>query len=135
MPSPNGKDVPSIVKKDPEGAEKIIQWLTDNLHYFVGRSWVPFYTRDMKKTTKDPQNPQKTRNIFQERVQFFAVDGISFRPPQSQFPPPQEAQSLSTRTKMRRCDLLGWAVSIEKNAKQPVPKLFSRLALSKSPAN
>lgn len=132
MPSPNGKDVPSIVKKDPEGTEKIIQWLTDKLHYFVGRSWVPFYTRDMKKTIKDPQNPQKTRNVFQERVQFFAVDGISFRLPQSQFPPPQEALSLSTRTKMRRCDLLGWAVNIEKNAKQPVPKLFSRLALSLS---
>lgn len=132
MPSPNGKDTPSIVKKDPEGTERIIRWLTDKLHYFVGRSWVPFYTRDMKKTVKDPQNPQKTRNIFQERVQFFAVDGISFRLPQAQFPPPQEALSLSTRTKMRRCDLLGWAVNIKKNAKQPVPKLFSRLALSLS---
>ncbi|KAF7551170.1 hypothetical protein G7Z17_g5199 [Cylindrodendrum hubeiense] len=132
LPSPYGKDTPSIIKKDIEGPEKIIQWLTDKLHYFVGRSWAPFYTRDVKKTIKDPQPPHKTRNIYQERVQFFAVDGISFRLPQSQFPPPQEASCLSARTKMKRSDLLGWALNIENNTNQPVPKLFSRLALSLS---
>ncbi|KAH7162123.1 RNA dependent RNA polymerase-domain-containing protein [Dactylonectria estremocensis] len=135
LPSPNGKDVPSFVKQSADGPEQIIKWLTDKPHYFVGRSWAPFYTVDVKKKIKDTQDPQdakKTRNIFQQRVHFFAVDGISFQLPRSQFPPLHEASNLSTRTKMRRYDLLSWALNIKNNADQPVTKLFSRLALSLS---
>ena len=70
---------------------------------------------------------------MQERVYFFATDGNNFRMPESQFPPLEEAVSLAYRTKMRRSDLLNWAVNIEENAEQALPKLFSRLALSKFP--
>ncbi|KAM5351031.1 hypothetical protein ACJ41O_003754 [Fusarium nematophilum] len=132
MPSPTSRDAPEIVKKDEQGAEKVIQWLTDTAHYFVGRSWVPFFTREAKKTAKDTQPPYKTITIMQERVYFFAADGISFRLPEHQFPPVEEARSLANRTKMRRCDLLNWAIGVERNARQSVPKLFSRLALSLS---
>ncbi|KAK7427208.1 hypothetical protein QQZ08_006321 [Neonectria magnoliae] len=137
LPSPTSeKDVPPLAKQD-NGPEKIIKWLAGDPHYFMGRTWVPFFTRDARKTVKDPRSthPSKaTRNILQERVYFFAIDGNAFRLPEAeaQFPPPQEAEALSSRTKMTRYDLLNWAVNIRNNAHQPVPKLFSRLALSLS---
>ncbi|KAM0345777.1 hypothetical protein ACHAPU_006130 [Fusarium lateritium] len=132
MPSPTSRDAPEIIKQDAQGADKVIRWLTDNLHYFVGRHWAPFYNREAKRTAKDPRPPHKTITIMQERVYFFATDGNNFRPPENQFPLQEEAKSPEYRTKMRRSDLLNWAIDIEGNALQSVPKLFSRLALSLS---
>ncbi|KAF4974034.1 hypothetical protein FZEAL_9027 [Fusarium zealandicum] len=132
MPSPTSRDAPDIIKQDEQGPGKIIKWLTDSIHYFVGRSWVPFFTRGAKKTIKDSQPPHKTITIMQERVYFFATDGINFGLPQDLFPSLEEAKSPAMRTKMRRSDLLNWAIGVERNASQPVPKLFSRLALSLS---
>ncbi|RFN44855.1 hypothetical protein FIE12Z_10956 [Fusarium flagelliforme] len=132
MPSPTSRDAPEAIKKDEQGADKVIRWLNDNLHYFLGRFWAPFYNREAKKSIKDPKPPHKPLTIMQERVYFFATDGNNFRLPESQFPPLEEAVSLAYRTKMRRSDLLNWAVNIEENAEQAVSKLFSRLALSLS---
>ncbi|KLP15282.1 Uncharacterized protein LW94_11783 [Fusarium fujikuroi] len=132
MPSPTSRDAPDLIRQDPQGADKVIKWLTESFHYFVGRSWAAFYTREAKKSIKDPRPPHKSLTIMQERVYFFATDGINFRIPMSQFPPLEEATSPGHRTKMRRCDLLNWAINIEQNSSQPVPKLFSRLALSLS---
>ncbi|EXK40988.1 hypothetical protein FOMG_04545 [Fusarium oxysporum f. sp. melonis 26406] len=132
MLSPTSRDAPDVIKQDPQGANKVIKWLTESFHYFVGRSWAAFYTREANKSIKDPRPPHKSLTIMQERVYFFATDGINFRVPMSQFPPLEEAISLGHRTKMRRCDLLNWAINIEQNSSQPVPKLFSRLALSLS---
>ncbi|KAF5021303.1 hypothetical protein F66182_6701 [Fusarium sp. NRRL 66182] len=134
MPSPTSRDALDIIKQDEQGPNKVIKWLTDSTHHFVGRSWVPFYTREAKnkKTNKDALLQTKPTTVIQERVFFFATDAISFRLPEYQFPLPEEATSLSHRTKMRRCDLLNWAIGVERNASQPVPKLFSRLALSLS---
>ncbi|KAM0427592.1 hypothetical protein ACHAPT_007553 [Fusarium lateritium] len=132
MPSPTSRDAPDIIKQDEGGSIKVIRWLAENSHYFVGRSWVPFFARDAKKTVKDPRPPHKSMTIMQERVYFFATDGINFQLPEYQFPPQAEATSPGNRTKMRRCDLLNWAIGVERNARQPVPKLFSRLALNLS---
>ena len=135
MPSPSSRDVPTIVKYDDQGLSKIVAWLTEKPHYILGRNWSAFFVRSAKKVVKDPQAPQKQRNVYLERIHLFAVDGISFCNPVSPgfIPPPEEASQLTTRTKMRRCDLLDWALAVEKNAEQPVTKLFSRLALSRSP--
>ncbi|WZH44240.1 RNA dependent RNA polymerase-domain-containing protein [Fusarium acuminatum] len=132
MPSPTSRDAPEIIKQDPQGSEKVIRWLTDKPHYFAGRHWASFYNRETKRTAKDPQPPHKTITIMQERVYFFATDGNNFRLPEDQFPSQEEAKTPERRTKMRRSDLLTWAINVEGNASQPVPKLFSRLALSLS---
>ncbi|RGP62108.1 hypothetical protein FLONG3_10335 [Fusarium longipes] len=132
MPSPTTRDASDAIRKDEQGVDKVIGWLNDNLHYFLGRSWSPFYNRAVRKSVKDPRPPHKPITIAQERVYFFATDGNNFRLPESQFPPLEEATSLGYRTKMRRSDLLKWAINVEENALQPVPKLFSRLALSLS---
>ncbi|KAG8665411.1 hypothetical protein FPOAC2_10482 [Fusarium poae] len=132
MPSPTSRDAPDAIKNADQGADKVIRWLNDNLHYFLGRSWSPFYNRGASKSIKDPRPPHKSLTIMHERVYFFATDGNNFRLPESQFPPLEEATSLGHRTKMRRSDLLKWTINVEANAQQPVPKLFSRLALSLS---
>ncbi|GKT99639.1 unnamed protein product [Fusarium langsethiae] len=132
MPSPTSRDAPDVIRNDEQGVDKVIRWLNDNLHYFLGRSWSPFYNRGTSKSVKDPRPPHKSLTIMQERVYFFATDGNNFRLPESQFPSLEEATSLGYRTKMRRSDLLNWAINVEGNALQPVPKLFSRLALSLS---
>jgi hypothetical protein len=133
MPSPTSRDAPEVIKQDPQGSEKVIRWLTDKPHYFAGRHWASFYNRETKRTAKDPQPPHKTITIMQERVYFFATDGNNFRLPEDQFPSQEEAKTPERRTKMRRSDLLTWAINVEGNASQPVPKLFSRLALSMCP--
>lgn len=129
-------------KMGQDALDEMVKWFTEVSHCFGGRTWLPFYINEGKKTKKgaitldeDPWNPdgKKARNIVQDRVYFFAGDGNQFRVPQPQnrFPPLEEAFCPGSRTKMKLYDLLSWAVNIDKNAKQPVTKLFSRLALSK----
>ncbi|PNP54039.1 hypothetical protein THARTR1_05246 [Trichoderma harzianum] len=113
IPSLSGsaeEEPPSILKKDPKSLEKIVDWLTKPDHYFLGRTWKPFFVR----TVKGKKISGTTR-----------TDGIS---------PLAEALETKARTKMKLSGLLKWAIGIdnERNSEQPVTKLFSRLALSLS---
>ncbi|KAI5465318.1 RNA dependent RNA polymerase-domain-containing protein [Mariannaea sp. PMI_226] len=123
--------------KDYEGLPAAAHWLINSSsHYFLGRLWIPFYTNEGKKTKKKdlklPNGTAKLRSVVQNRVFLFAGDGNHFQAPEAEYPSPREALYPSIRTKMRRCDLLNWAVNIKKNGHQPMTKLFSRLALSLS---
>lgn len=73
--------------------------------------------------------------LYQRRVYFFATNGNNFRMPYTRgsIPPPEEALTPNTRTQLKLSGLLEWAIRLQHNAKQPVSKLFSRLALSLSP--
>ena len=123
IPSPKGED-----------AGKIVQWLCHGVHYFLGRAWVSFYTQSANKKTKVSNesllanDSKQTRSLLQEKVNFFATDGNNFRP--GGLPPLEEASNPQCRTKLNYSGLLEWAVNLRVSAKQPVPKLFSRLALS-----
>lgn len=132
--SPNCQDVPPIVGREMYGVEKIIRWLTGNElpHYFLGRTWTPFFTRDFQKSVKDSDDPQKTRHIMLQRIHFFASDGNGFTPQEAlgSIPKPEEALRPFSRKKMSTRDLLVWALDINVNADQPIPKLFSRIKLS-----
>lgn len=133
IPSSTAKDQPALVKDDENRSEKIITWLTQKPHYFLGRRWVAFHTRDMTKTINDPKSPDQIKKVYPDRVCFFAVDGDHFRNPYPidlVFPAPEEALTLEKRTKLNLHHLLEWAVGLSKNLDQPVPKLFSRLSLS-----
>lgn len=119
--------------KDAE-AGKIVQWLCHGMHYFLGRAWVAFFAQPANKKIKvagefiQMNDTKKTRSLIQEKVHFFATDGNNFRP--GGLPPPEEAANPQCRTKLSYSDLLEWAVNLRGSAKQPIPKLFSRLALS-----
>lgn len=135
IPSITSRDVPGILKNDDHGPEKVIKWLVSKPHYFLGRNWSAFFVANADIKIKDSQNPHKRRQVPRERVYFFATDGLKFRIPSTlgYVPPVEEGAQLDTRTKMSRSGLLEWALSlsVKVNSKQPVPKLFSRLALSK----
>lgn len=135
MPSPHSREAPSVVRETPDGPKLVVEWLANNNHYLFGRSWLPFFRRDAKKSIKDSKPPHKTITLMQDRIHFFAYDGINFRPPKPHMSVPllDEAKSLQIRTKMSRCDFLNWTIGLEGNTDQSLPKLFSRLALSKWP--
>jgi hypothetical protein len=121
---------PNILDDDKDSLKKIVGWLIRSCHYFLGRSWRPYFVRTMrgKKGLGASKGPPL------EKIYFFACDGDIFRPPNTPdgIPLLQEALEINNRRKMKISDLLRWAISIdnERNTKQPVAKLFSRLALS-----
>ncbi|KAL7960432.1 RNA dependent RNA polymerase domain-containing protein [Trichoderma compactum] len=136
IPSPSwswsaDEEQPNVLKEDPRSLEKIVDWLTKPEHYFLGRTWKPFFVRSVKGKKISGVN----RNTSVERVYFFACDGNNFRPSAADgISPLAEALETKARTKMKLSGLLKWAIGIdnELNSEQPVTKLFSRLALSLS---
>ncbi|UKZ77085.1 hypothetical protein TrVFT333_004803 [Trichoderma virens FT-333] len=133
IPSPSSSrdEEPSILKQDPRSLEKIVNWLTKSRHYFLGRTWKPFYVRSVK----GKRISGTTRSAALERVYFFACDANTFRPSAPDgISPLAEALETERRSKMNLSGLLKWAIGIdnERNSEQPVTKLFSRLALSLS---
>ncbi|KAH0490704.1 hypothetical protein TgHK011_002161 [Trichoderma gracile] len=133
IPSPSSSsDEDPKVLKEAKSLEKIVEWLTKSRHYFLGRSWKPFYVRGVK----GKKISATTRSTPQDRVYLFACDGNNFRSPSlaDGIPPLEEALETKRRTKMKLSGLLKWAVGIdnERNSQQPITKLFSRLALSLS---
>ncbi|KAL6833695.1 RNA dependent RNA polymerase domain-containing protein [Trichoderma sp. SZMC 28015] len=135
IPSPSGSgsadEEPNVLKKDPRSLEKIVDWLTKPEHYFLGRTWKPFFVRNVKG--KKISGTNRTTAI--DRVYFFACDANNFRPSAANgISPLEEALETKARTKMKLSGLLKWAIGIdnERNSEQPVTKLFSRLALSLS---
>ncbi|KAL7911342.1 RNA dependent RNA polymerase domain-containing protein [Trichoderma velutinum] len=132
IPSPSRSidEDPSILKEDPRSLEKIVDWLTKPEHYFLGRTWKPFFVRPVKGKKMSGTN----RNTPTERVFFFACDANTFRSLSTAdgISPLEEALETKRRTKMKLSGLLKWAIGIddEQNSEQPVTKLFSRLALS-----
>ncbi|PTB66240.1 hypothetical protein BBK36DRAFT_1118900 [Trichoderma citrinoviride] len=133
IPSPSSSsDEDPKVLKEAKSLEKIVDWLTKSRHYFLGRSWKPFYVRGVK----GKKLSGTTRSTPQDRVYLFACDGNNFRSPSvaDSIPPLEEALETKRRTKMKLSGLLRWAIGIdnERNSQQPITKLFSRLALSLS---
>ncbi|KAM4057214.1 RNA dependent RNA polymerase domain-containing protein [Hirsutella rhossiliensis] len=131
MPSPlSSQEELASYKQNTNCAERIIRWLTASTHYFLGRHWTPFFTREFKKTCQSAAG----KSQYLQRVYFFASDGNIFRmpDPRSGVPPLQEARTPNRRSKMPLHRLLDWAIEIQRNSKKPIPKLFARLALSLS---
>ncbi|KAH6606910.1 hypothetical protein Trco_006063 [Trichoderma cornu-damae] len=132
MPSPSVSidDEPRVLKEGRgDSLEKIVDWLTRSRHNFLGRSWKPFFLRNVKKSPGNRGTPT-------ERIYLFACNGHNFRNPiaPDDIPPLEEALEMRSRTKLKLSGLLRWAIGIgdERNSGQPFTKLFSRLALSLS---
>ncbi|KAH7329479.1 RNA dependent RNA polymerase-domain-containing protein [Stachybotrys elegans] len=102
------------------GHDKVVSWLTQERHHFLGRVWNAFFMRTVDK-------PEKRFQVY-----FFATDGDSFTNPTAPGPPPPtEALDLENRTKLGLDGLLTWALNLPANvSEQPPLKLFCRLALS-----
>lgn len=129
IPSPGTKDSPTGFQ-DENGLKDIVQWLNRENHLFLGRTWVPFFVRDIKKAGGEKAQADKK---FLKKIHFFACDGTGFHPHlvRGGVPEGQDALTPSNRTTMELWQLLEWAIGIKQNSDQVVPKLFSRLSLSK----
>jgi hypothetical protein len=110
---------PKVVRTDKDAFGKVLQWLHERNPYLVGRTWAPFFIRNLTKPMRKWQ------------VNLFAVNGNCFRAPKAPGVPSQsEADSLAVRSKCDLADFLQWTLNMDQNLDQPPLKLFSRLALS-----
>lgn len=117
VPSPDTSNLPQYLKKDESFFENLIQWLTGEPHAFCGRQWRPFYTKDggAREPVKDLSFRPEKKKVYQNRVYFFAERGTGL----SHVP-------LHL--------MLHWLLDFKQadNRRQPVLKLFQRIAIGKS---
>lgn len=120
VPSPDNSNLPQYLKKDESFFEDLIQWLTGAPHDLCGRYWRPFYTKDggAREPVKDLSFGPEKKKVYQNRVYFFAERG----PGLSHVP-------LHL--------MLHWLLDFKQaeNRRQPVLKLFQRIAIGKSHGN
>lgn len=122
-------------KQHEEDLEELSRWLTgrDSKFHLAGRLWAPLFIKSDKKKQRKPIGPHghpTTVKVPVQRVSFFATDGHQFR--QRAFPTAEEAMNTQQRSILSYAGLLEWAIGLKSSAKQPVPKLFSRISLSTS---
>ncbi|KAL2756914.1 hypothetical protein ACRALDRAFT_1062588 [Sodiomyces alcalophilus JCM 7366] len=126
FPSPTARERPSFVKDMDGASDAVIEWLTTQKHFILGRQWAAFFTKPMKKVIKDRHQGETT--VSMERVNLFAEDGHTFYSGPS-IPSKADATNIRDRAKFNLTDMLNWAISLRDNMGQPALKLFSRLAL------
>jgi hypothetical protein len=122
------------MKKYESGMDTIYNWLVSGVHVLAGRIWSSFYVKQAlpKKIHKDDTLKPEVVTILQERVYLFAEDGNDFRRAEATQHVSPRLELSSAHTKMKRKGLLDWLLQIQQipeNQKQPVCKLFSRIAL------
>ncbi|KAL2140389.1 hypothetical protein VTI28DRAFT_3845 [Corynascus sepedonium] len=134
MPSPTAQNMPTAIKDKVGASEELIQWLTQQPHFLVGRQWQAFYTKDAgyKKPAKEFKLGPEPKPIFKERVHFFAESGPSFlsMPIRSWRDIPTD--TAQQRTELQVSQMLDWLLQLERNQEQPYLKLFSRIQLGLS---
>lgn len=139
--------IPSPAETNPPrgvNTEELVSLIPQSDHVFLGRIWRAFFmkdTKDVKKKKKhEAQSRPETQTLMQKKLYLFAVHGNDFSRDftssiRATMPRKEEATTTNRRTPMEISDLMKWAISIsnEKNGKQLMVKLFSRLALSMAP--
>ncbi|RYP52716.1 hypothetical protein DL768_002145 [Monosporascus sp. mg162] len=115
-------------------ADYLIEWLVNHPHILLGRKWAPFFIRkaDPKKRTKDDGFGPEPKPEYVERVYLFAEDGNEFHQPRGEEYPPK-GEPVGSHSRLSRSGLLSWVLQPQKNGRQPYLKLFSRIALCRTP--
>ncbi|KAI2630836.1 RNA dependent RNA polymerase-domain-containing protein [Hypoxylon sp. NC1633] len=131
IPSTGSQDVKNFGEA---AVESFQQWLVNDCHVLLGRIWTSFFIKPSlpkKITNNDTLQPQ-SKTIYQERVYLFAEDGNDFHrlKPEEHWSP--KGEPVGMHTNMGRGSLIDWLLQVPNNQKQPVLKLFSRIALGLS---
>ncbi|RYP56745.1 hypothetical protein DL769_009871 [Monosporascus sp. CRB-8-3] len=115
-------------------ADYLIEWLVKHPHILLGRKWAPFFIRkaDPKKRSKDDGFGPEPKPEYVERVYLFAEDGNDFHQPRGEEYPPK-GEPVGSHSRLSRSGLLSWMLQPQQNGDQPYLKLFSRIALSRTP--
>lgn len=114
VPSPDSSNLPAKLKKeDASFFEMLISWLHER-QKFCGRTWAAFYTKagGSRAPVKDLHIGPPPKPVYQDRIYFFAED-------------------TAGKTRVRLSNMLRWGLELSRkaNQKQPVLKLFQRIAL------
>ncbi|RAO68792.1 uncharacterized protein BHQ10_004804 [Talaromyces amestolkiae] len=126
MPSPSQPPSHLRLKDHVSLREALTDWLVDNNHHLLNRTWKAFYVDDFKNKSKS-----KTGKPI-VRVDFFAVDGSDFT---TRLSPPTLSpinETSESHTRMTVDQLLQWHIPLEDNHSQTDCKLFSRIGLALS---
>ncbi|RYP41058.1 hypothetical protein DL767_001219 [Monosporascus sp. MG133] len=115
-------------------ADYLIEWLVNHPHILLGRKWAPFFIRkaDPKKRAKDDGFGPEPKPEYVERVYLFAEDGNEFHQPRGE-EYPSKGEPVGSHSRLSRSGLLSWMLQPQQNGSQPYLKLFSRIALSRTP--
>ena len=120
----------NIPKLPTEGLQTALsEWLTQNPHHFLARSWAAFWIRGEGRksiTRETPIGPETDTSCY-ERVSLFATDGADFLPAPSSSP--RTDNDYNPRIKISRDTMLQWLLQFDKNRDEPYLKLFSRISL------
>lgn len=120
LPSPDSSNLPASFKnkKSEPFFEDLIRWLAEE-HPFCGRYWKAFYTKSggSRKPVRDLQFGPEPRPVYTDRVYFFA-----------------ESAESDDFIQIPMYSMLDWVLQFNRkpNRRQPVLKLFQRIALGKS---
>lgn len=128
MPSPSQPPSHLRLKDQVSLREALTDWLVNNNHYLLNRTWKAFYVDDFKTNSKSKTGKPRVR------LDFFAVDGSDFT---TRLSPPTLSpinETSESRTRMTVDQLIQWHIPLDDNRSQTDCKLFSRirLALSKT---
>lgn len=126
MPSPSQPPSHLCLKDQASLREALTDWLVNNNHYLLKRTWKAFHVDDFKNKSKSRTGKPRVR------VDFFAVDGSDFT---TRLSPPTLSPSNETsesHTRMTVDQLIQWHIPLDDNRSQTDCKLFSRIGLALS---
>ncbi|KAI9878540.1 MAG: hypothetical protein M1830_000594 [Pleopsidium flavum] len=129
LPGLEEKNLPKHLHKDWElTRQKVIAWLAQEEHSYLGRIWKAFYVKaksERKRKVVDSQYGE-----IRHLVYFFATDGCDFESSNQRSARRDEA--INTHAPMDISELWDWFCPREQNKKQTYCKMFSRMALGLS---
>ncbi|KAF3016464.1 hypothetical protein E8E14_008482 [Neopestalotiopsis sp. 37M] len=137
VPSIDPQNVPVLKNMPDEAITYTRRWLSTNPHPLAGRFWKPFFVRSFrdehaKKSRKNDWFEPEPKQVMKDRFNLFAQDGNDFLPPESESQYPKKNEPSDSHAKMSVTGLIQWLLEPPSSAKQPVLKLFSRIALGLS---
>lgn len=108
--------------------DKIVKWIVDQDHYFLGRRWRAFYAKLEARKSRDRRLP-KTTSEPKYRIFMFAEDGDDFRRKEVRG---EIDTRRSFHTSVTVSDMIDWFMPAAQNRDKRCLQLFSRLALAVS---
>ncbi|KAI1376759.1 RNA dependent RNA polymerase-domain-containing protein [Hypoxylon crocopeplum] len=131
IPSMGSQDVKNLGEST---VESIQRWLVNDSHVLLGRVWTSFFMKPSlpKKINNSNTLGPQSKIIYQERIYLFAEDGNDFHRPKAEDRWSPKGEPVGMHTKMGRGSLIDWLLQVPNNQKQPILKLFSRIALGLS---
>lgn len=121
----------TVSRTDIQDSEQFAKWLVEDIHYFLGRRWIPFFVKDATERRAKisfPSDEQKTRVDQKVRLYFFAAFGDEFRG--SGVVTYESGDMSKPQPNIASGEFLRWALDVDDNSQQTVCKLFSRISLS-----